>query len=191
MPSLGGPPRRLTFLGAEALYVCGWSPDGGEVFFTSDSGSPFIRETTAFAVPAGGGAVRALEVGHAMSFAIAADGSTVLGRNAIDPARWKRYRGGTAGQLWVDAAGTGTFARLGREIAGNLVWPMWVDGRVFFLSDHEGVGNIYSCAPNGSTLRRHTDERDLGLIFVERDAANDDAFHAFGFFFHNRSWVFV
>ena len=35
------------------------------------------------------------------------------------------------------------------------------------------------------------DERDFGLVFVERDAANDDAFHAFGFFFHNRSWVVV
>jgi len=111
MPSLGGPPRRLTFLGAEALYVCGWSPDGAEVFFTSDSGSPFIRETTAFAVPAAGGPVRALNLGHALSFAIAAGGATVIGRNATDPARWKRYRGGTAGQLWVDAAGSvGEFA---------------------------------------------------------------------------------
>jgi tricorn protease len=169
MPSLGGPPRRLTFLGAEALYVCGWSADGGEVFFTSDSGSPFVRETTAVAVPAAGGPVRALNLGHALSFAITDGGATVIGRNAIDPARWKRYRGGTAGQLWVDAAGSGTFARLGREIAGNLVWPMWVDGRVFFLSDHEGVGNIYSCAPDGSTLRRHTDEREYYARFPATD----------------------
>ena len=38
---------------------------------------------------------------------------------------------------------------------------------------------------------RHADERDFGLVFVERDAAHDDVFHAFGFFFHNGSWVFV
>jgi tricorn protease len=169
MPSAGGPPRRITFLGAEALYVCGWSADGSEVFFTSDAGSPFIKETNAFAVAAPGGPVRALNAGHAMSFAIAANGATLIGRNAIDPARWKRYRGGTAGQLWIDAAGDGTFARLAREIGGNLVWPMWVGERVFFLSDHEGVGNIYSCAPDGSGLRRHTDEREYYARFPATD----------------------
>ena len=31
----------------------------------------------------------------------------------------------------------------------------------------------------------------FGLVFVERDAANDDVFHAAGFFFHNSSWVVV
>jgi tricorn protease len=171
MPSSGGPPRRLTFLGAEALYVCGWSADGNEIFFTSDAASPFIKETNAFAVAAAGGPVRAFNLGHTMSFAVAPGGAMVLGRNAIDPARWKRYRGGTAGQLWVDAAGSGTFTRLGREIAGNLVWPMWVEGRVFFLSDHEGVGNIYSCAPDGSGLRRHTDEREYYARFPATDGS--------------------
>ncbi len=34
-------------------------------------------------------------------------------------------------------------------------------------------------------------EGDLGLIFVEGDAADDDVFHASGFLFHDRSWVIV
>lgn len=171
MPATGGPPRRITFLGSDALYVCGWSAAGTDIFFTSDAGSPFSRETNAFAVSAAGGAVRALNFGHAMSFAVAENGQTLIGRNAIDPARWKRYRGGTAGQLWVDARGDGTFARLGRGVAGNLVWPMWVRGRVFFLSDHEGIGNIYSCAPDGADLRRHTNERDYYARFPATDGA--------------------
>ena len=169
MPVLGGPPRRLTFLGSEALYVCGWSADGSEIFFTSDAGSPFVKETNAFAVPAAGGPVRALSFGHAMSFAVARNGATLIGRNAIDPARWKRYRGGTAGQIWVDASGGGTFERLGRDIAGNLVWPMWLGDRVFFLSDHEGIGNIYSCTHAGGDLRRHTDEREYYARFPATD----------------------
>ena len=37
----------------------------------------------------------------------------------------------------------------------------------------------------------HAHEGDLGLIFIERDAADDDAFHAFGFFFHKGSWVVI
>ena len=113
--------------------------------------------------------MRALGIGHAMTYAVSAGGATLIGRNAIDPARWKRYRGGTAGQLWVDAHNTGSFSRLGRDIAGNLVWPMWLDGRIFFLSDHEGIGNIYSCAPDGADLRRHTDERAYYARFPSTD----------------------
>jgi tricorn protease len=58
---------------------------------------------------------------------------------------------------------------LGRAIAGNLVWPMWLGERVFFLSDHEGIGNIYSCLPDGADLRRHTDESAYYARFPATD----------------------
>jgi tricorn protease len=165
----GSPPRRLTYLGSETLHCCGWSRDGRFVYFSSDAGSPFVRETHGFRVDADGGEPVRLELGHAITLDVAQDGATLLGRNAIDPARWKRYRGGTAGHLWVDACGDGAFVRICRELPGNLVWPMWIGGRVFFLSDHEGIGNIYSVAPDGSDLRRHTDERDYYARFPATD----------------------
>ena len=34
---------------------------------------------------------------------------------------------------------------------------MLIGGRLFFLSDHEGTGNIYSCALDGGGIARHTD----------------------------------
>ena len=34
---------------------------------------------------------------------------------------------------------------------------MLIGGRLFFLADHEGTGNIYSCALDGTGVRRHTD----------------------------------
>ncbi|MBV8582574.1 MAG: PD40 domain-containing protein, partial [Candidatus Eremiobacteraeota bacterium] len=149
MPAEGGPARRLTYLGATACVVCEWSPTGDEILFTTDFGSPFERDTQAYAVSVEGGAPRALRLGHATTVALAPNGATLIGRNALDAARWKRYRGGTAGDLWVDASGSGTFRRL-ISLRGNLVWPLWVGGRVFFISDHEGIGNIYSCTADGS-----------------------------------------
>ena len=169
LPAIGGPPTRLTFLGSDALYVCGWSPDGGEIFFTADAGVPFVKETVAFAVHRDGGAPRRLPIGHAMCFDVAASGAMLIGRNNLDPARWKRYRGGTAGHLWVDPDGSGTFTRLARELDGNLVWPMWLGNRVAFLSDHDGVANLYSIAPDGSDLQQLTDEREYFARFPSTD----------------------
>ncbi len=103
MPAQGGPPRRLTSLGATVCVVSGWSPDGKWVLFASDAATPFATETVGYRVALDGGAPEPLNLGHMRTLAQRGDGRLAIGRNAYDPARWKRYRGGTAGDIWVDA----------------------------------------------------------------------------------------
>jgi tricorn protease len=165
MPAAGGPTRRLTWLGADT-QVRGWTPDG-HVLFVSTHGQPFVRNHHAFSVDPAGGLPERLPLGQVNHLAWGPGGARVIGRNTADPARWKRYRGGTAGHLWVDADGSGHFRRL--ALPGNLSCPMWIGERLWFLGDHEGVGNLYSCRPDGSDLARHTDHAD----FYARNAHSD------------------
>ncbi|BFO21376.1 hypothetical protein SHKM778_77640 [Streptomyces sp. KM77-8] len=73
-----------------------------------------------------------------------------------EAAWWKRYRGGTAGKLWIDREGDGEFVRLHEDLDGNIECPLWAGERIAFLSDHEGTGALYSSLADGTDLRRHT-----------------------------------
>jgi len=163
MPATGGEAIRLTYQGAQCA-VAAWTPDGGAIVYSSDHVQPFRRESALYTVapePVPGLLPTPLPYGPAATIAYShsPDRAVVLGRNTGDPARWKRYRGGTAGDLWIDPDGSGQFRRLIR-LDGNLASPCVVADRVYFLSDHEGVGNVYSCAYTGEDLRRHTDHTD-------------------------------
>ncbi|MBE9181241.1 PDZ domain-containing protein [Oculatella sp. LEGE 06141] len=167
MPAEGGVAQRLTFLGART-EVAGWSQDGTSILFASNTAQPFRHVFNLYAIPPTGGIPDRLPYGLAHNVSFGANGGVVLGRNTADPARWKRYRGGTAGVIWIDPTGSGTFERL-LELNGNLAAPMWVGDRIYFISDHEGVGNLYSCTPQGDDVQPLTHSTD----YYVRNASTD------------------
>ncbi|GAC1313830.1 MAG: S41 family peptidase [Chloroflexota bacterium] len=164
MPSQGGPSRRLTYEGATGSSLASWSTDGTKLLYSTSYGGAFAREYWLRETLADGPIQPSRRVpwGPATAITFGPGGGIVLGRNTVrDPAHWKRYRGGTVGALWVDPNGSGQFRPL-MHLEGNLASPSWVSstGRIYFLSDHEGYGNIYSCTPEGSDLRRHSGHED-------------------------------
>ncbi|WP_078947792.1 S41 family peptidase [Streptomyces griseus] len=167
-PVDGGPTTRLTYWGNAKTQVRGWTPDG-RVLAVTAHGEASLRRTWARALPLDGGPATTLpygpvgDVAHGPHTVLL---SALMGREA---AWWKRYRGGTAGKLWIDREDTGEFTRLHEELDGNLEYPVWVGDRIAFLSDHEGTGALYSSLADGSDLRRHT---PLGGFYA-RHAASD------------------
>ncbi|MDQ2679909.1 MAG: PDZ domain-containing protein [Candidatus Eremiobacteraeota bacterium] len=170
MPAQGGRPKRLTFLGGTLASMSGWSADGTQIFFVSNAVSWYERATQGYSIPVSGGRPAPLGLGHMKSFSFGPHSAMVIGRNETDPARWKRYRGGTAGELWIDARGDGTFERMPID-GGNPVWPMWIGERIFFLDDRDGIGNIHSCTPAGDDLRRETHEPEYYARFPSTDGS--------------------
>ena len=68
---------------------------------------------------------------------------------------WKRYRGGTAPEIWIGNFTDQTFTQLTDDPASDL-FPMWMLGRAYFLSDRTGTANIFSDNPRGGDLKQHT-----------------------------------
>ncbi len=152
--------RRLTYWADLRTRVCGWTPDG-EILAVTASGQPFDHHTRAYLLAAAQER-GPLPFGVVSDLAVERDRVALLTGSRGDPAYWKRYRGGRAGRLWLAAAADGAasasgFTQVLGDLAGQRACPMLVGGRLAFLSDHEGTGNLYSCALDGSDLRRHTD----------------------------------
>ena len=87
--------------------VRGWTHDG-RILFVTTHGQPFFRNYRAYTIDPSTAACRSCcRWGRSTTSPSAPATRRVIGRNTADPARWKRYRGGTAGHLWIDAQGDG------------------------------------------------------------------------------------
>jgi tricorn protease len=151
MPAEGGDLTRLTYLGSLSI-PCGWLNAETILFRSTAYEAHYVAGLCT--VAAAGGLPRSLRLGPASSLALSETGQAVLARTGwrAEPSYWKRYRGGTAGKLWIAPVLEGEYAPL-IDLDGNLACPLWVGTRVYFISDHDGVGNLYSCAPQGGDLR--------------------------------------
>eukprot|EP00933_Yihiella_yeosuensis_P021145 TRINITY_DN16813_c0_g2_i1.p1 TRINITY_DN16813_c0_g2~~TRINITY_DN16813_c0_g2_i1.p1 ORF type:complete len:1300 (+),score=250.15 TRINITY_DN16813_c0_g2_i1:143-4042(+) len=166
--------RRLTYFGAGELKPVRWKVEGDKlsVIVTSTFVDPFDRFSL-YEVDVNGGEPKLLYGGVEYdTIMYEPDGKGVcLGRKTSDLVAgclWKGYRGGQHGWLWLDAKGDSKFERIKIEDpnqgAGsdlNISNPMWIkmsDGssRLFFVSDHDGSGNLWSVDLSGGSLKKHT-----------------------------------
>ena len=138
----GGIPRRLTYHPGGDTAV-DWTPDGKQVLFrsTRNSYSFFFR---LFTIPVEGGVESELPLPTGVEASFSPDGS----RLAYVPlprafAVWKRYRGGRTTPVWIANLSDSSVEMVPRQNSNDFN-PMWVGGKVYFLSDRSGPVSIYS-----------------------------------------------
>ncbi|HEX6850147.1 MAG TPA: S41 family peptidase [Candidatus Polarisedimenticolaceae bacterium] len=155
VPIAGGEPRRLTWHPAADLVV-GWTPDGKFILVRSNREMPH-GDPELFQIPAGGGDASKLPLGWAGRLAIEpSTGRWAFTRTVTENFTWKRYRGGTASDIWVGDPSKADFKNV-TNFEGTDAFPMWHGGRVWFLSDKGGTANLWSMLPDGSDRKRQTD----------------------------------
>ncbi|MBS0272239.1 MAG: PDZ domain-containing protein [Proteobacteria bacterium] len=180
MAAEGGEPKRVTYV-SDGSTVVGWTAQG-DIIFSSTKGNPF-RVRSLFKINIKTAKVERIPCGPANFISYESQGrGAVIQRHGHGYVSWKRYRGGTAGELWIDRKGTGNFQKL-IDIKGNALRPLWIQNRIYFISDHQGHGNVYSCTVEGTDLKRHTSHEDFfvrGLSYNESTfvyTAGGDLFH--------------
>ncbi len=83
----------------------------------------------------------------------------------------KRYKGGTARQIWKYKEGAEA-VKLTTEYDGESYRPMWYDSRVYFISDRDGYMNIWSMSEDGSDLKQHTQHDVYDVLYANVDQGN-------------------
>ncbi|MCC2678483.1 MAG: hypothetical protein K0R29_1059 [Pseudobdellovibrio sp.] len=151
MPSNGGFAERLTWLGV--MRITGWKNNETLYFMSGIEGYP-RRQQHIYELNIKTRDFKKVDLGPA-SYYYQGKGFEVLARMSGDPARWKRYGGGTAGVIWTKQ-GTGKFQRILKNIKTNISKPEVIGKNIYFITDHEGVANVYVCDLNGQNIKRLT-----------------------------------
>ncbi len=166
MPTKGGLPTRLTHHpGPDRMLD--WYPDGKEILFATPMTSEKQRFNKLYRVPVTGGLPVVLPVPYGEFGSISPDGTTLaympLSR---DFRTWKRYRGGTAPEIWLFGLSDSRAKNLTKNDA-NDGQPMWHGSTLYFLSDRDANkrANIWAYELDTDTVRQVTFFEDFDIHF--------------------------
>ena len=142
MPATGGIPRRLTYHPAADLVV-GWTRNGKQILFSSTRKSG-EHSFPMFVISREGGFPSELPLPIAVEGSYSPDETRfayVPLHHAFDI--WKRYRGGRTSPIWIASMADSSIEKIPRDNSNDFN-PIWIDNRVFFLSDRNGPVTLFS-----------------------------------------------
>jgi tricorn protease len=172
VPADGGEPRRLTWHPGADL-VQGWTSDGKSILFSSSratwapSGAPRF-----WTVPVEGGVEEPLPLPRAYQGKISADGTRIAYRmnNSWDEER-RNYRGGQNRPIWiVDLKNYDLVSPPWTD--SKDVDPVWLDDTVYFISDRDGVANVWEYQTKTKKLSQLTRFTDFDVKALDSGAGS-------------------
>lgn len=168
IPVTGGVPARLTWHGGPDI-VQGFLPDG-RVMFSSYRDLHTDRMIRLYAVPLAGTTPERLPVPDGDDAQVSPDGSWIAYatmspayRNVLPQA--KNYRGGDASRVWIMSLRDYGVSEIPQPAGRcNDLNPVWLDGRVYFVSDRAGEFNLFRFDPQTQEVRQLSDYDDFPVL---------------------------
>ena len=161
IPAGGGQPRRLTYHPEPDIAV-GWTPDNKSVLFRSHRYS-FSDPNYLFTVPVTGGFPTQLPLPSGEMGSYSGDGSHIAYVPGFQwEAFWKGYKGGQHTEIWVARLSDSSTVRI-PNLNSNENDPMWVGGKVYFLSDRDGPATLYAYDTSTRQVQRLIDNEGFDI----------------------------
>jgi Tol biopolymer transport system component len=161
LPLEGGLPVRQTHDASRASVV-GWMPDG-EILYATQRYST-LPNTQLVRLNPRTGARAVIPLAQASDGAYDTKGATLFfTRLPFQGSHTRRYKGGTAQNLWKYTGPEAEAVPLTADYPGTSKTPMPWQGRVYFVSDRDGTMNLWSMDERGGDLGQHTKHRDFDV----------------------------
>jgi tricorn protease len=169
-PSEGGEPKRLTWHPGPDL-VQGWTHDGKSILFTSTRATSAPNAAPRFwTVPAEGGVEAPLPLPRGFQGKISPSGSHIAYRmnTSWDDER-RNYRGGQNRPIWIVDLKTFDLASPPWTDSKDID-PAWLNDTVYFISDRDGVANVWSFDTKSKKLAQLTRFTDFDVKSLDAGA---------------------
>jgi tricorn protease len=170
IPTDGGEPRRLTYHpGAEGAsgriqiddWVLDWYPDGKAILFRSSREA--FPTSKLYRINLEGDFPEALKLPETGMASFSPDGEKVAyNRKSREFRTWKRYKGGTAQDIWIYDLKTDAVERI-TDWEGTDNVPMWSGEKIYFTSDREHTLNVYCYDLTTKSIRKITNHKDYDV----------------------------
>jgi tricorn protease len=152
----GGTPKQLTWHPAGSS-VRGWTPDGNSVLIASNRDTAPRAYERLYTVSTDGGLPQLITSQWSYDGAYSPDGSQMI----IDKmdrwdVEWRAYRGGQNTPLILMDLKTQEEKLLPNTERTTDIKPIWLNDKIYFLSDRDLVVNIWSYDPADSSLEQIT-----------------------------------
>ncbi|MFM8535014.1 MAG: PDZ domain-containing protein [Acidimicrobiia bacterium] len=168
VPVAGGDPVRLTWHpGADTVQ--GWTHDGSKVVFVSGRQTLAPTATARFwTVPAKGGIEEPMALPRGYQGKISPDGRRIAYRmNSSWDEERRNYRGGQNRPIWI--VDLNTFDLVSPPWTDSKdVDPAWLGDTVYFISDRDGIANVWSYDTTTKALTQRSK-------FIDYDVKSLDA----------------
>ncbi len=143
--------------------VLGWHKKSGRILFVSDRYS-YSRFQRLYLIRPDGTDLEELPMPEAGTGSFSADGTRIAyNKTRREDRTWKRYRGGRAQEIYIFNLQTLKETNI-TNFAGTDRAPMWIQDQIYFVSDRDGVLNIYRYGTEDGSIEQVTRHRDYDVL---------------------------